>query len=135
MSITSAGVYSSERDVSELMGEPGNVGDQVDQARSYQKATLFSYDTSNWTRFVSAMKTSLYKTKMNCFPFESILNVMYSCDGKAELSAPLLQSSVSHDLSEITLKVKTHLSHKVFDATLKVLFNWLQCLFKHTVCS
>ncbi len=57
MSITSAGVYSSEHDVSELVGEQGNVGDQVDQARSYQKATLFSYDTSNWTRFVSAMKT------------------------------------------------------------------------------
>ncbi len=30
---------------------------------------------------------------------------MYSCDGKAEYSASL-QSSVSHDLSEITLKYR-----------------------------
>ncbi len=28
---------------------------------------------------------------------------MYSCDGKAEFSISLLQSSVSHDPSEITL--------------------------------
>ncbi len=32
------------------------------------------------------------------------LNVIYSCDGKAEFSASLLQSSVSHDPSEIILK-------------------------------
>ncbi len=30
-------------------------------------------------------------------------NVIYSCDGKAEFSASLLQSSVSHDTSEIIL--------------------------------
>jgi len=30
-------------------------------------------------------------------------NVIYSCDGKADFSASLLQSSVSHDPSEISL--------------------------------
>jgi len=30
-------------------------------------------------------------------------NVIYSCDGKAEFSASLLQYSVSHDPSEISL--------------------------------
>jgi len=30
-------------------------------------------------------------------------NVIYSCDGKAEFSASLLQYSVSHDPSEIIL--------------------------------
>ncbi len=31
------------------------------------------------------------------------VHVMYSCDGKSEFSASLLQSSVSHDPSEIIL--------------------------------
>lgn len=62
MSITSASAYSSELDVWELVGEQGTAGDKADQAGSYQKATLFSYDTSNWSSFVSAMKT-YYKTK------------------------------------------------------------------------
>ncbi len=33
----------------------------------------------------------------------NILKLCYSCDGKAEFSASLLQSSVSHDLAEIIL--------------------------------
>ncbi len=33
--------------------------------------------------------------------FSIVIYVIYSCDGKAEISASLLQSSVSHDPSEI----------------------------------
>ncbi len=35
--------------------------------------------------------------------FYNNLNVIHSCDAKAELSASLVQSSVSHDSSEIIL--------------------------------
>ncbi len=41
-----------------------------------------------------------------------ILNVIYSCDGKAEFSAVIIWSSVSHDPSEIIntdLVIKKHL--------------------------
>ncbi len=39
----------------------------------------------------------------NCFFFIYISNVIYFCNASAEFSAPLLQSSVSHDPSEIIL--------------------------------
>ncbi len=42
--------------------------------------------------------------KITIFYFNIHLkNVIYSCDGKAEFSASLLQSSVSHNPSEIIL--------------------------------
>ncbi len=44
--------------------------------------------------------------KITVFYFNIFKNVMYSWGGKAEYSASLLQSSVSHDLSEITLKYR-----------------------------
>ncbi len=43
----------------------------------------------------------LLQFKINVFYLNIFSNVIYSCDGKAGFSASLLQSSVSHDPSEI----------------------------------
>ncbi len=44
---------------------------------------------------------NIITTKNNCFLFYHILNVIYSFEYKAEFSASLLQSLVSHDPSKI----------------------------------
>ncbi len=42
-------------------------------------------------------------THMYVCRYVCMLNAIYSCNGKADFSASLLQSSVSHDPSEIIL--------------------------------
>ncbi len=39
----------------------------------------------------------------NNFLFKNLKNVIYSCDGQAEFSESLLNSSVSHDILEIII--------------------------------
>jgi len=45
----------------------------------------------------------LIKNAIQINYFNRLSNAVYSCDGKAEFSASLLQSSVLHDPSEIIL--------------------------------
>ncbi len=52
---------------------------------------------------------------------------MYSCNGKAEISASLLQSSVSRDLSEIILK----LWFGAYRVTLGNKIIWTPAVFVH----
>ncbi len=46
---------------------------------------------------------NLLQFKITVFYLNIYREVIYSCDGKAEFSASFLQSSVSHDSSEIIL--------------------------------
>jgi len=65
----------------------------------------------------------------------NVLNVIYSCDGKVEFSASLLQSSVSHDPSShsnwltwfhiITFLINFEKSYLIFLWNVWILFNIL----------
>ncbi len=56
-----------------------------------------------WTTVKTVILWNIITIYNNSFLFKYILNVIYSCEGKAEFSTSLLQSSVSHDPSEIIL--------------------------------
>ncbi len=63
-------------------------------------AVIFSKNTvKKILNIINTVKCSILKSVK--FYFNTFLNVIYSCDAK--LKASLLQSSVSHDPSEITI--------------------------------
>ncbi len=67
---------------------------------------------SQWLHMFNTVKTVLLlQFQITVFYFNIFKNIMYSCNGKAEFSASLLQSLVSHDLSEI---IRNELYFKVY---------------------